>query len=101
MKHIRNDDYSAATLQPVLRPTRQEVRADPILAKIEFPINGLDRLSVQIVESHGQPVLRLERQRSDRERRKWRLVHLFDISFKHAPAIYEAIGRVIATARDE
>jgi hypothetical protein len=101
MKHIRKNDYSAASLQPALRPTRQEVRVDPILAKVEFPINGLDRMSVQIAESYGQPILKLVRQRPDKERREWSPIHSFGIAFNHAPAIHEAIGRLIAAARDE
>jgi hypothetical protein len=89
---------SRALLQAALRPDRQDVRIDQVLAERAFQINKLDRLAIKVVESHNRPVLVLERQRYDRGQVEWRHVSSFRLAFAHAAAIHESLGKLLEAA---
>ena len=96
MKHLKND-FSQATFQPAQRLEG----LDPILHQVEIPLNGLERLAVKVVESHGRPVLVIERQKTDRAGEIWRpITSAFRVSFARAPEICAAIGRLMRLVSD-
>lgn len=101
MKHPLSfmEGVHSAALQAVLRPDSQEVHSDPILAEVAFPLNGLDRLTLKVVECRNRPVFMMERQRSDRSQIDWRPINNFRVSFLHVPAIYDSMGRLLELAR--
>jgi hypothetical protein len=99
----RNRNLSRRSLQinGVRKMLRIGAISGPIRARGLFaaPVADMLRLAVKAVESHGRPVLVIERQKTDRAGEIWRpITSAFRVSLARAPDICGAIERLLERA---
>jgi hypothetical protein len=98
MKHIRNDDYSAATLQPAMETNKPSKKWGKTILEMDVPINAIERFVLKLVEfrpGSEHSILLTQRQILLPGSSEWRQKTEIGLSFDNFMKLYRGYGRIV------